>query len=305
MVALLFVAASVRSAEIRGRVADPKVNGDITFVRLVARNGPGSGRSVAVGSDGRFLLTEVPPGSYFLAAERVSGFPAEPAATAAVGALHTDAVAVQALDVEDRNLAGIEIVMAPPRDLPGTVTTEEGAECPLGRATRVLLRPEVALTSGLQEAVVANSFTVSAVAPMRNRVSVAYVGDCYVKLIKYGGREAEDSVVDLSGEGSLEIRFAMGGGVSGTVVDEGGKTPVRARVTLVPENGAESQAKSMVVAAGRAFRFRGVEPGAYRLYAWAGQAPSPEAMKELAARGTPVTVRRGDRGEAVTLTVAK
>lgn len=286
-------------------MADPKVNGDTTFVRLVARSGPGSGRSVAVDSAGRFLLTEVPAGSYFLAAERVSGFPSDPAASPAPGALHTDAVAVQALEVADQNLSGIEIVMAPPRELHGTVATEEGAVCPLTSGTRVLLRPEVALTSGLQEAIVTESFTVTAVAPVRNLVSVAYMGDCYVKSIVYGGKVADDSVVDLAGDGSLEIRFAMGGGVSGAVVDESGKAPARARVAVVPENGAVSQVKSMVTGPGATFRFRGLEPGAWRLFAWAGPGLSPDAMKGLAERGTLVTVRSGDRGEAVTLTIAK
>jgi hypothetical protein len=289
------------TVEIRGKVGDPRLNGATTFVNLVARNGSAARRSVTPEADGSFLLTGVPAGSYDLTAERVSGFPAEKATTMAVGALHTDAVVARPIDVSDRNLEGIELAMAPLREIHGTVRTEDGAVCPLSSAidtvTRLSLRPEIPVLSSMREAQIDVDFTLSGVAPVRHQVQVWYLGACYLKSISYGGKEADGSIVDMASQSSLDITFAMGGRVSGVVVDAAGKLMARATVTLSAKSGETPQLPIILTDARGSFHIRGIRPGSYDVFAWEGAmdmtGPAPELLKAFAVRGAPVTVSKG------------
>jgi hypothetical protein len=133
------------TVSVRGRVVDPGTNTGTIQLRLVPRNaaelyelytflsGP------AIGADGSFLITDVIPGSYYLAAERVlrAGGP-EPAAAGTgtirgssytLGSITREAAAVLPVNVGDKGLAGITLELLPVFDVRGTVTVEENAEC--------------------------------------------------------------------------------------------------------------------------------------------------------------------------------
>ena len=70
----------VASVQISGRVIDPGEGTAPPFVQLVARNAAGTSLQVEAptSQDGPFLIRNVPPGSYYLTAQRSAPQPAQP-----------------------------------------------------------------------------------------------------------------------------------------------------------------------------------------------------------------------------------
>jgi hypothetical protein len=98
---------------------------------------------------------------------------------------------------------------------------------------------------------------------------VSKPGDLYVKSITEGGRDVQDSGVDLKAGGmSVAVQVVLsanGASIEGSVEDGAG-----AKVTLIPSDPQTSHASpiTMVAGPGGHFAFPVVAPGRYKLYAW-------------------------------------
>src|SRR5205807_7319601 len=111
-------------------------------------------------------------------------------------------------------------------------------------------------------------FILNGVTPVPFAITVGGVPDnCYVKSIRYGGREAPETGTDMSGGGSLEITLsAAAAAVDGVVMDKDNKPAGGAMVALIPQNG--SPASGRTADENGIISFKGLKPGEYRLIAW-------------------------------------
>jgi hypothetical protein len=246
------------------------------MVRLIAQDAPD--RSLytwtpEIGADGSFVIAGVAPGEYLLTAvrSRVEEFPKDPVSGRITvrniaNAVTRLAAAARSIKVGNKNLDGITLDMAPMFDLSGSVTVEQNAQCRftggIDSFTRLLLRPGAPGTTYHEPPRIdSGAFTVRSVARIPYQVTVSYHGDCYVKAIRYGGKQATDGVVDFAGNGALEIVFAMGERLEGIVVDRDGRPFRDATVTLVPKHGPASSIQSAYSGANGAFSLRGIQKG--------------------------------------------
>lgn len=300
------------TVSIRGRIVDPELNIGTTSVRLVTRDAPDRSLyawSPEIGADGSFVIAAVTSGEYLLAAarSRIEEQPTGPGSgTVTVHSIAHSvtplAAAARSVKVSGRSLNRVTLDMAPMVDLSGSVTVEQNAQCRftsgIDSVTHVLLSPEVPVATHHDPVRIdGGAFTLRNIARIPYRVTVSYHGDCYVKAIRYGGKQANDGVVDFAGNGPLEIVFAMGERLEGMVVDHDGRPLSRATVTLVPKNGPVSSIQSADSGANGAFTLRGIRKGAYNLFAWDetfDSTPRQELLlrllKAFKGRGTSVTL---------------
>ena len=275
----------VATVQISGRVIDPGAGTAPTFMQLVARNVAGTSLDAEgpTGGDDSFLIRNVPPGSYYLTAQRSAPMPAQPSVSGTSGTVRvfvgslTDrpvlAAAFRAIEVRGSNLDGVDLKMEPTFDVEGVVTVDRNAQCwPRGgldpRDPMVFLFSEISMAARSQSTTIPKDrFILRNVAPMRYFVSLN-AGNCYVKSIRYGGREAEDNLLDIDGKGSLEIALGVGARLSGTAVDRDGRPAARATATLIPEDGRALSRRSALFITNGSFSLLGVPPGSYRLFAW-------------------------------------
>jgi hypothetical protein len=77
----------VATVQISGRVIDPGEGTAPPFMNLVARNAAGTLLEVEAptGEDDSFLIRNVPPGSYYLTAQRSAPMPAQPSVSGTSG----------------------------------------------------------------------------------------------------------------------------------------------------------------------------------------------------------------------------
>jgi hypothetical protein len=212
------------------------------------------------------------------------------------------AAAFRPIEVRGSNLDGVDLKMEPTFDVEGVVTVDQNAQCwPRGglgpRDPMVFLFSEISMAARSQSTTIPKDrFILRNVAPMRYFVSLN-AGNCYVKSIRYGGREAEDNLVEITGPGSLEIALGVGARVSGTAVDRDGRPAARATATLIPKDGRALSRRSAPFITNGSFSLLGVPPGSYRLFAWEDSLdtePSPELMKAFEKRAVSLTLAAGD-----------
>jgi hypothetical protein len=308
----------VPAFRIRGRVVDPERQTGTTFLYLAARNAANNfdllSESVLAG-DGTFQINGVSPGSYYLGASRRVIRQPDSMVVVRAGSDPPLAVAGTAIELTDRDMEGVVLEMKPLSPIRGSVTQEEGVDCRftsgIDTITLLLLAPAIPGIASVEPARIGlGAFSLQNVPLIRNRLTVSYIGDCYVKSMRYQGREIDDRVADFSQEGDLEIAFARGGGISGIVVNGVGTAVSRATVQLVPDGREAESAIRAVLRANGTFTFRGVPPGAYKLLAWEVNfgIPPRNAMletllKAFAGRGISVSLKAGVAVEGVRLPV--
>jgi protocatechuate 3,4-dioxygenase beta subunit len=256
--------------------------------------------SLALNS-GPFELSNIAPGSYEVLA-RV----ADPSAGTGLGAFSWGRALV---DVDDRDVRNVSIVVVPPANVRGVVRAADGTALPanlrvslspMGGSARVAL---YTLTSARTSPVERDgTFAVTSVPPGRFRIGAVsgLPQDFYIADVRQGAMSVFDSGFDIDSRtpDPVEIIVSNGAGVVEGVVEDGpSKVVPGAVVALVPEarrlENRALYASAAADASGR-FTFRGVAPGDYQLFAWESTPPnayqSPSFLKKYEGRGRAVRV---------------
>ncbi len=285
----------VRVARIRGTVTDAA--GPVTAAPYVSLSLKDTAMTnMPVGSlqtlpDGRFEISGVPAGSYWLTAR--------PGAAGRGGALATGSqtgamviqsagrggpnmtMAVAPIDVKDQNIDGLKLEMTAGREVPVSVKMENGNV--VGQCISMTLVPSVgtALPSGMN--CQAGKFTLRNVWPMvytPEPNSLNLPANYYVKAVRYAGKDIPRTGMDFSGPGEIEVIVGTTAAtIEGTVQDRQGKPAGGAALIVAPSDGSELRTGNANERG--EFYFANLVPGEYRVYAWAGQAP--ETVMDLAS----------------------
>ena len=227
--------------------------------------------SVAVRPDGSFAIGNVLPGSYILVARATAADPGHLLAAA------------QPIEVRDKHLDGVNLALKPGRDVKASVSIEDKTSLRLS-GLFVNLVSAYPPGSGASAQIINDetSITFHGVLSLPYRVDVTnlpYNCHCFVKSIRYGGREIPDSGLDFTTGEALEIvAGANAAVVEGMVVDRQGKPVGGAALAVVPKDGSLTKLRSGTADASGKFFFDNNPPGDYKLLAW--EDIDPAALNE-------------------------
>jgi protocatechuate 3,4-dioxygenase beta subunit len=300
-----------RVFRIRGKVVMPEgaaegVRGQPT-VMLSARDGnefqaPGR-MSMSRPPDYRFEISDVRPGSYNITAN-INGNGGQ------------QLVAMQPVEVGANHVDGLILTLSAGADVQGLVKVEDATPPPaspptspidLGNVT-VNLRPTGMNFGRVPRGKVGpdSRFTLNGVAAVPYAITPGGLPDnCYVKSIRYGGREVPEAGIDMSSGGTLEIILsATAAAVDGVVMDKNNKPVAGALVALIPKDGTQATGRS--ADENGIISFKGLKPGEYNLIAWEdleqGAYTDPDFVKPFESRAKTVKLDPGAH-EAVQLKV--
>jgi hypothetical protein len=264
---------SIRATTLRGRIAGLAAADSNQVQVVLAHNEHGFAsyidRATATvdPATGKFEIRRVAPGSYFLVASQVSK-----------GEVSSARVPVEI--TASAPPEQLPIHMAPSVEAHGIVLMDDGSPAPAGLVVRLL--PAEGLMTGASPVAAVNSdgsIRLSGVLPGTWIPSVEHVPEgVWIKNVSFGDIRSTGGQLNLpaGARGPLRIVLAANGGqVAGTVGEEG--QPRQATVVLVPQEAElrlSPHAYRFTPTDSRgAFNFKGVRPGAYRLFAFQSIAP--------------------------------
>jgi protocatechuate 3,4-dioxygenase beta subunit len=290
-----------RVFRIRGKVVTPEGAKGQPMVMLSARDGAdsqGPGHvNPARPPDYRFELTGVRPGSYTI--------------TANINAGNQDGnqlMASQPVEVGGNHVDGLILTLSAGADVPGAIKVEDAAS-PIDLSNvNVNLRPTGMSFGRVPRAKVGadSRFTLNAVPAVLFAINVGgFPDNCYLKSVRYGGREVPESGIDMSGGGPLEITLsATAAAVDGVVMDKDNKPVAGATVALIPKDGTQISGRS--ADENGIISFKGLKPGEYKLLAWEDVEPGaymdPDFVKPFESKSKTVKLDASGH-EAVQLKV--
>ncbi|PYS19533.1 MAG: hypothetical protein DMG11_31620 [Acidobacteria bacterium] len=252
-----FIAVATRGVTVRGRIID-YLNGQMVAgasIQLDTRpraSGSVSLRSVRPdpNNPGAFEIAGLVPGSYILTSK-----------------LGDDLAATTALEVRDRDIENLDIVLRPLFKVTGRLA---GGNVAGLTQTRILLQPQLGGIMTPQSAVVQldGTFTISSVVAGDYRIAMAGAPKSwYMKTARLGTTDVLDRVVRLEGEpkSHLEVLISGNGATLDVIVRDDQQRPVPQAMVIL------AAAKSLALTAttdpsGRA-HMEGIVPGAYKVFA--------------------------------------
>lgn len=284
-----------------GRVVKPDAAGDVRVQLIQHTNGGSSTTTLSVDDpEGKFVMRNITEGSYVIGASYRVG--------------ERQFEARMPLEVGKEDIEGIELRAIPPFNLGGQVRIEGSARVRISDL-RVLAESDHDFPS---PATVADNgaWTLRGMTQGLYHLNVLSppAAGLYLKSIRLGTADILDSGLDFTagpagGEISI-VLSANGGRIEGTVENENSEPVPGGMVTLVPDGPAtpfrrQRLFKSTTTGDGGVFRFRGVTPGTYRLFAWDQVEPravefDPEFVKPFEAAGKTLAVGE-NAAEKVTL----
>ena len=213
---------------------------------------------------GEFELSRVVPGTYWI---RVAAYLSSPTGRRNLTALYP--VTVGAGD-----LNGINIVLKPPTDLKGTVSSDGDLSRLPFRAMRLTLRPtyggEAPFSPGLNLNADA-SFVLTGIATGEYRLLAELPPALYLKEVRLGGVDVLNEPLTISGPTPDLLNVVLGsrpGQINGVFVDSARRPVPGVRMALVPDrsrNRIDLYRGSITDGEGK-FRFFGVAPGDYKIF---------------------------------------
>jgi len=290
---------SIRATTLRGRIAGLAAV-DANQVQVVlAHNDHGFAsyidRATAIvdPATGKFEIRRVAPGSYLLVALQVSK-----------GEVFSARVPVEI--TASGPPEELPIHMAPAVEAHGIVLMDDGSPVPANLVVR-LLPAEGLLPAASPAAAVSSdgSIRLSGVLPGTWIPSVEHVPEgVWIKNVSFGDIRSTGGQLNLpaGARGPLRVVLAANGGqVSGTVGEEG--QPRQATVVLIPQEAdlrLSPHAYRFTPTDSRgAFIFKGVRPGAYRLFAFESIAPfawmDPGILNGVEDLGQDLVVNESER----------
>jgi hypothetical protein len=296
---IYFQLQSIRATTLRGRISGLATVDSNQVQVVLAHNDHGFAsyidRATATvdPATGKFEIRRVAPGSYFLVASQVS--------KGEVSSIRVPVEITAGASSEE-----LPIHMAPAVEAHGTVLMDDGSPVPAGLVVRLL--PTEGLMTGASPVAAVNSdgsIRLSGVMPGTWIPSVEHVPEgVWIKNVSFGDIRSTGGQLNLpaGARGPLRIVLAANGGqVSGTVGEEG--QPQQATVVLVPQEAElrlSPHAYRFIPTDSRgAFVFKGVSPGAYRLFAFESIAPfawmDPGILNAVEDLGQDLVVNESER----------
>lgn len=241
---------------------------------------------------GSFEIQGVRPGSYNLVAQVFEG--------------QNRMSARLPVDVGEGDVTDLTVTPVPGGELSGVVRVQDKASVDL-QNLRIQLSPrEIGPFGGFGTSPVQadGKFTVSNLTAGQYDLSVGGLSDnAYVKAVRYGEADALASGLDLSGgsAGLLDIVISPNGAaISGSVADSDGNPKSGATVLLVPTADRHQRLDLYKTAnsdQSGAYRFAGVAPGDYLLFALEdherGAEYDPKYVEQFASQAEKLSVREG------------
>jgi len=259
---------------VSGSVSEPPPNG--SRMSLTLRAGAdsivSSIYSAVVAPDGTFQFNAVPPGPYVL--------------MGSVGA-PSPRLIQQPISVQG-DIAGLFVKAEAYAPLQGSLKVEGGtAAVP---RLRIMLRPAPpAISAAMAQAGADGSFTFGPVLP--GRYSYQFSGlpsGAYLKSAKFGDKDALSGIdlTQAAPDARLELVISYAGAqIEGAILDEQGK-PADGIACLIPDPPQPEMSllyQTAEAGEGGQFRFQGVRPGKYRVYAWEELEPGSHMDPQVTA----------------------
>jgi uncharacterized protein (DUF2141 family) len=256
-------------------------------------------RGTFSGKNGTFDIGGIAPGSYSLFVMNSQGL--------------IRVFARQPVQVGNRDLENVALVVQPTGTLPGSVKVEPSS----AQATMDLGVMGVQFTNSGSTTMPPNTrvksdgtFTLEDVGPDKYGIRVSGSPEgTYLKAARMGDVDILTNDLDLTAgvrAGLIEITLsATAGQIDGTVQDDQQKTSPGALVTLIPDPADTRSANRYKFATtdqNGQFSIKSLSPGKYKLYAWEdienGNQYDPDFMKPLEGLGFGVTVEENGRQAA-------
>jgi len=272
------------SVHVRGRITGMPPGSTISVTLASADESLfGVNSTLASAPDYVFGLT-VPPGQYTIRANVHSGSP--------------EAYGNGSLNITG-DVDGVVVAMNPPPEITGRISLAESGSRVGLHGVRVILHAPY--QSGDQEVRSDDSgkfvFAKPFIPFFRYTLNVeprSIPAGCFVQEVKLGGQEISSDDFEILASSQLQIVISnKAGTIGGSVADAEGKPFPNAIVTLIPTDGKSRPMKQSSDNSGN-FRFAGLRPGKYKLFAWEQVDndlwPDPEFHKKYEDRATEITV---------------
>jgi hypothetical protein len=290
MVSLIgFTFDSIKREPIRAAVTVTPLAPNVSFTSLTTINVSGGVLSVTaarpINTTGQFQTALLPHGTYLITAT----------ADSPAGRLAGQALA----DTRNPDPAGIRITLAPAFEISGRIAFD-GTPVPnlkvglISTASQPLDAPAVAVAAD-------GSFALRGVVPGRYLLQMSPLSNAYVKSARFANGDILNGglVLERAPDSPIEIVVAGDSGrVSGTVSGADRQPLAGITTVLLPEDRNRIDLYHNVVTdASGQYRFSGVAPGRYRLFAW-------EDVEKNAWRDSGFMTLHEDRGLPVAVDAA-
>jgi hypothetical protein len=266
---------------------------------------------MATDQQGAFQLRGLAPGSYSIASQAT-----------VEGGRYSGKVQVQ---VGSGDISGLEIRPMPPIDVNGSMRLE-GSAVLRASQIRVMLQGQTpGIGSGGASAAAKDdgTFVLKNVDAGAYKVTVSPLmvasgqtaARLFVKSVRCGNAEVSETGVDFSNGGACDLSIVLssnGGEISGTI-EQMGEAPSMPMVVLLPAGSRRDSSLIQMTSAGSSgsFKFTGIAPGAYRVYAWDSMGVDlsaveydPDFVKPYESQSASVEISENSH-ESVTLSVIK
>ncbi len=282
---------------VRGKVVSllPKPSGRRWFQVQVLRIDQGAGwesigATSAGDADGSFEIREIPPGNYTIRVmSRSDG-----------GRM---LVTQQDITVGNADLEGLTLTVAEGVNIPGRVTWEGAPRLERQRFVIAAISTEnepFPVTHA--EVDENNQFMLKDVHDGEFRLDAWGISkDCYIKEVRYSDSMVPDATIRVAkaSGGPLEITLSSRGAhLQGAVLNEDTLPAVSAWAVAIPDKKTRRASYSANTDQYGYFEMRGLPPGKYKLFSWAGLQQGawedPEFLKEYEAKATVIEVNEGD-----------
>lgn len=289
----------VRTRRIRGLVINGVTGQPVDgSLQVMPRNQP-SILLVATGQASRagaFDLWGALPGPTYLAVSSSAG------------------TALVPIDSGTSDIGGLAVTVWPGRPIAGRVVAGATAPGVALSGVGVALRRNPTLR-GVQNPPQSNarstadgSFTMNNIMPGDYAVSVTLPEGVYLDAVRAGARDVLTDGIRIDGQTPVEFEVVIGGpgGIVEGLVRDVRQAPVAgAIVAAVPDTfrrGRSDLYRTAVTDAGGRYRFSGMAPGAYEIYAWEDIEPgaweNADRIRLYSGRGRPWQVQAGTTGNA-------
>lgn len=290
-----------RTFSVRGRVAnsmDTRSRGEASVFLMPREAGArafmGMRNRATVDENGEFEITGVAPGPYNVTAMLFSE-----------GQAYT---ARQPIDVGQGHIEGVNLLIAPGVDIPGTARLDGNVDFSGGNVRVMLTPPDESFTFGSfgNTTIGADgTFALKNVSPGDYVVRLSNLpADAYLKEARLGSDDVLEGRLTIPAgrsSGTLELTLSGSGArVEGMVLSDENLPFSGAQVVLVPEARLRERSdlfKSSTTDQMGKFTLRGIRPGEYKLFAWDDVEPGswhdPDFLRSYEQKGISVKVAEG------------
>jgi hypothetical protein len=225
--------------------------------------GPG-GNNTVVRENNTFTFKQVLPGTYNLIAQQQQD--------------GQSASAKVAVDIRNADVQGLVVTLSPQVEVTGHVSFEGNTAAKLS-SVRISLTPED--SQGFMRGAYAQSkddgtFAFQAPPDERYKLSFTAPAEMYLKAASAGREDALERGFSASSSRTLDLQFAQGGKVNGTVTTSEGTGEQGVTVVLVPEikpAGLVDASRTATTDQNGKYQLVGVRPGSYQAYAFEQMEP--------------------------------